>query len=525
MNRLLKKSFALLLAACLLLALAVPALAGLDGNYTSPVPTVYLQGQGSTLYADKNNTSSGYIHDVDVPDGYIEDVAKSLIGPLAKGVLLNRWDEWVDTFVEGVAPLLEKQALDENGEASDGSGIYTSSGKANRVLPDGSYRIGAYTPMYDWRLDPYVIAEDIHTYISQVKAATKAEKVNLMGRSIGASVVMAYLELYGAEGLDNIVLYCPSFTGMETVSKIFAGKVDIDPKGVNSFVDFYVESGSADSLADGDTLQVLMDVVSVLVSLRGLDLPSGMLENIYAHVYGEVYPRLLVRSYGSMPSFWSLVGDEDYEDAKAAVFGGQEDVYAGLIEKIDRFHYNNLNRSAEILTSLYEAGAKLQIVAKYGVPMVPVVEGNSLQSDMLTSVASATLGATSAPYGEALSNAYVAARAADGKAKYIGADLAVDASTALLPDHTWFIKNLAHRNMPESVNVLFEHIFNYDGYCTVFDDPEIPQYLWYDAEESTLSPLTVDSGKKTDARSFFTRILNIFRFIYNYLRQALRIKK
>ena len=111
MNRLLKKSFALLLAACLLLALAVPALAGLDGNYTSPVPTVYLQGQGSTLYADKNNTRSGYIHDVDVPDGYIEDVAKSLIGPLAKGVLLNRWDEWVDTFVEGVAPLLEKQAL------------------------------------------------------------------------------------------------------------------------------------------------------------------------------------------------------------------------------------------------------------------------------------------------------------------------------------------------------------------------------------------------------------------------------
>ncbi len=101
MNRLLKKSFALLLAACLLLALAVPALAGLDGNYTSPVPTVYLQGQGSTLYADKNNTRSGYIH----------DVAKSLIGPLAKGVLLNHWDEWVDTFVEGVAPLLEKQAL------------------------------------------------------------------------------------------------------------------------------------------------------------------------------------------------------------------------------------------------------------------------------------------------------------------------------------------------------------------------------------------------------------------------------
>ena len=525
MKHCMKRVFACMLAAVMLLALAVPAFAGLDGDYTSPIPTVYLQGQGSTLYADKDDTNSGFIHDLEVPDGYIGDVAKSLIGPLAKGMFFNRWDEWVDTFVEGVAPLLEKQALDANGEASNGSGIYTSSGNSNRVRSDGSYQIGSYTPDYDWRLDPYVIAEDIHTYITQVKAATKAEKVNLMGRSIGASVVMAYLELYGAEGLENIVLYCPSFYGMETLSKAFAGKVDIDPKGIDRFVDFYVESGKAESLADGDTLQVLMDVVSVMVSLHTLDLPSGMLENIYAHVYGEVYPRLLVKSYASMPSFWSLVGDEDYEDAKAAVFGGQEDVYAGLIEKIDRFHYNNLNRSAEILTALAEAGAKIQIVAKYGVPMVPLVEGSNLQSDMLTSVASATLGATCAPFGEALSNTYVSDRAAAGKAKYIGADLAVDASTALLPDHTWFIKNLAHRDMPESVNVLFDHIFNYDGYCTVFDVPEIPQYLWYDAEESSVSPLTEDSGKQNEARSFFTRILNIFRFIINYLKKALGINQ
>ena len=46
---------------------------------------------------------------------------------------------------------------------------------------------------------------------------------------------------------------------------------------IDRFVDFYVESGKAESLADGDTLQVLMDVVSVMVSLHTLDLPSGML--------------------------------------------------------------------------------------------------------------------------------------------------------------------------------------------------------------------------------------------------------
>lgn len=522
MKHSLKKCCAVFLSVVMLAALAVPAFAGLEGNYSAPIPTVYLCGQGGVLYADKNNTGSEQIQDINVPDGYIEDLGKSLIGPLAKGMFLNQWEDWVDTFVEGVAPLLEKQALDENGEASNGSGVYTSSGKSNRVQPDGTYKLSAYTPAYDWRLDPYVIAEEIHTYIGEVKEATGAEKVNLIGRSIGSSVLMAYLELYGAEGLDTIVLYCPSFYGMETISKTFAGKIEIDPDGIENFTEYYVASGEADDLADGDTLQLLLDVVNVTVSLRMLNIPSGMMERIYSHIYGEVYPRLLVKAYGSMPSFWSLVGDEDYEEAKAVMFGGQEDVYAGLIEKIDHFHYSNLVRSEEILSGLAEAGAKLQIVAKYGVPMIPLVEGSNVQSDMLTSVYSATMGAEAALFGETLSQKYIDKRRAVNKDRYIGVDKEVDASTAFLPDHTWLIKNLAHRTMPESINYLFEHMLNYDGYITVFDDPDIPQYLWYDAQENTVTPLTVDSGKQSGVRNIFRRIFSIYRYFFVYLRNLLR---
>lgn len=519
MLRITKKTIALFLTVLLTALLAVPAFAALEGDYSTPIPTVYLQGQGSTLYADKNDPKSGHIQDIEVPDGYVEDVAKSLIRPLAKGVLLNDWDEWVDGFVEGVAPLFEKQALDENGEASNGSGIITSSGKVNRRRADGTYPLGAYMPSYDWRLDPYVIAEDIHTYIGQVKAATGEEKVNLMGRSIGASVVMAYLDTYGVEDLDTVILYCPSFYGMEVMSKAFAGKVDIDPKSVNAFADYFAASGAADAM-DSDTLQLLLDVISLTVSTHMLDLPAGMLERIYNKIYCEVYPKLLVRMYGSMPSFWSLVGDDDYEEAKKTIFGGQVAQYAELIKKIDNFHYNNLVRSADILSALTEQGAKIQIVAKYGIPMLPVVENADLQSDMLTSVYSATLGAECAPYGKTLSNSYVSAQTAAGKAKYISADLAVDASTCLLPEHTWFIKNIAHRDMPEGVNLLFHEILNYDGYATVFDDPLIPQFLYYSSAEGTLTPLK--AGLDTDsmpARSFLTRFFNILRNIMNYLKK------
>ena len=149
-----KKLISVLLTAALALGLGVPAFAGLSGDYTAPIPTVYLPGQGFALYADKNDTRSERIDQVEVPDGYIGDRAKKMIGPLLKGLTRNDWDEWADLFVDAVATLYEKQALDENGEASNGSGINTPSGKQNNVNSDGTYKLSAYTPCYDWRLDP-----------------------------------------------------------------------------------------------------------------------------------------------------------------------------------------------------------------------------------------------------------------------------------------------------------------------------------------------------------------------------------
>ena len=520
MKKSLKQCLSIFLSLCLFAGLCVPSFAALDGDYNTTLPTVYLEGQGGELYTDKEQgKSSGFIHSIDVPDGYIGDAGKALIRPLLKGLLTDNWDDWVNQFVDSVVPLFEKQALDENGEASNGSGINFSGTGGNRVNEDGTYQIGAYMPSYDWRLDPCVIAGQLHDYLGRVKQRTGAESVNLMGRSIGASVLLAYLAEYGMEHLETVVLYCPSFFGMDVLSKAFAGKTNIDPEAVNDFTEYYVNSGkAADAMGEEDDqlLQVLLDVVSVSVALHTLDLPAGTLERIYQKVYKEVYPRLLVKMYGSMPSFWSLVGDDDYEQAKANVFGGQEDVYAGLIEKIDRFHYDVLNKSGELLTGLVESGAKIHIVTKYGVPSVPVIENAKEQSDMLTSVRSASYGATCADYGKTLSDAYLKNAEQNGTARFVSADKVVDASTCLLPEHTWFICDVDHRSMPEGINALFEAILNFDGYMTVFDDPQFPQYLHYDKENGLTTLPEEQAAAKGD--SIFTRIIRILKFFIQYIR-------
>jgi len=145
----------LILALCLLLW--VPALAGLGDGYYTTLPTVYLQGQGAEIYAEKGNPKSERIDEFEVPDGYIGDAAKALIPPLLKGLTLNRWQEWEDEFIARVLPLVEKTALDENGEASNGSGARTNS-VSNRKNSAGKYGMNSYIMSYDWRLDPCVIA-------------------------------------------------------------------------------------------------------------------------------------------------------------------------------------------------------------------------------------------------------------------------------------------------------------------------------------------------------------------------------
>ena len=225
MKSVVRKSLPVLFAAVLCLLLFVPAFAVLGEGYYTTLPTIYIQGQGNEIMAEKGNINSGRLDEIEVPDGYIGDAGKALIGPLLKGLTLNQWGEWEDTFVDAMVPLFEKLALNENGEATDGSGPLWSNSTGNRRNKDGVFGMNSYVLSYDWRLDPCATAAYVHELIGKIKVSTGCEKVNLIGRSIGASVVLAYLKEYGMDDIETVIVYCGSFYGMEAVSRLFAGKV------------------------------------------------------------------------------------------------------------------------------------------------------------------------------------------------------------------------------------------------------------------------------------------------------------
>ncbi|MBP9989259.1 MAG: hypothetical protein KBT46_07150 [Ruminococcus sp.] len=108
----------------------------------------------------------------------------------------------------------------------------------------------------------------------------------------------------------------------------------------------------------------------------------------------------------------------------------------------------------------------------------------------------------------------------NGTDKYISPDLQVDCSTAFLPDYTWCIKDCTHMNMPDCIHEMFAEIFSADGYYTVFDNEKYPQYLLYDKESDTISPLTSENGDNNEEwrqKSFLQRMFAILKTAFKKL--------
>ena len=218
-----------------------------------------------------------------------------------------------------------------------------------------------------------------------------------------------------------------------------------------------------------------------------------------------------------MPSFWTYIGEEYYEDAKAYIFGGVEEEYSGLIEKIDNFHYSFLVNYNDILDEAEANGVRIYNIAKYGFQIIPVLGDNKIMSDSIISTKATSLGATCADVDSVLSDEYINSH----DSKYISPDKQIDASTCKYPDHTWFVKNLSHRNMPVCLDYIYNAILNNSDYTTVTDiKDEFPQFMVASDDSTQIFAATVDNTVNTDKtnpnplKALFNLLINFFYIIW-----------
>lgn len=487
------------------------------------IPVVHVVGTGSTILRTNEAGETETIFPLQVPEGYIEEKAEVFLPVFAEAFFTQEWDEFCDVLYECVSPILSQMALDKNGEASDESYVDWSWSRetlADVKNSDGKYGVTEYKFEYDWRLDPLVTADTLHRYIEDVLYVTGAEEVALYGRCLGSNMVAAYMYKYDGEYVREVIHYASAVYGATQCSKAFTGELYLHPDGIDRFMHDIDNLGVE---IDKYLLEFLQAFVTLLNKTYGLDIASWAVDNVLTEIYLDIFPRILIESYGTFPSYWSMVSIGDFDRAMETVFHGADvEEYAKLIEKIEFYHNNVQLKFAERSMLQASRGIEFSNIVKYGMQSVPVTYNGNDLSDGLVTVNESSFGAVATQVEEAFSDEYINNAVKHSTAKYISPDKQIDASTCLSPDTTWFVKNLYHTDFPDCINGLVSDIVNTDGF-TINSNPEYPQYLVYDDEAGTLSPMTAENMNTTERWdvTYLEALTIFFRYIFNLIKDTL----
>ena len=304
---------------------------------------------------------------------------------------------------------------------------------------------------FDSRHDSIQIAEELRTFIKDVKEYKNCEKVNLLTISYGGLITATYLYNYMNEGdVNKAVLNVPPLQGTDFIDKLFRKNIDLPMRSLADFVESVL--GASTEIADIFANVNPEAIVSVFEGAV-----DGMLD--------------IVQNWSSMytitsPDLYEALKNDFLDPVKAA----------DMIERNDIIHYEIMPSMAETFEKCKALGTDVSIVACTGVDMV---FGGELNGDLLVPVYSAS-GATVAPLGKRFADGYTGAKTAcDNPAhNHISPSMEIDATSAFLPENTWFIEDSYHAQfeLENYASSLFAKLVFTDELKDVYSDPNYPQF-------------------------------------------------
>lgn len=505
-----KKLISTLLAVLMLFSVIIPVSAANEIDSEQKNPIIYIRGNGNPIY-----DRYGYqAYPLSVSDNEMTSaLVDALMGDFIKAVTLGKWEEYYDAFETELAKFFEGCALDENGNIANDSGIANVCYDINKenmnsdyLNADGNSELFSYVFWYDWRLDPFEIADQLEEYIDHVLAATGAKKVSVVGKCLGGSFLLAYLAKYGGSKLRRVAFDCTVGGGCEEASDLFSGKANVDFEAMErKYIDDNVII--TDGFTDGDQSQMVLNdfiraTLNVVNETDRLKLTEKAATEIYNRLSKELTPRLCMATFGGWPGYWTNVTKDSYEDAKNIIFYGACEDYAekykGLIEKLDRYDVQVRQRIPELLNSVKEEGVDFGVLSKYGYQISPLIESRDMIGDSLVSLHASSFGATCSTVNTTLSDEYISQRQQAGYGKYISPDKQVDASTCVFPDSTWIIKGMTHENWAACNDQLIYTICTSEEPLTVDSMDKYPQFMVYDRDADNIIPMTSDNCNVTN---------------------------
>ena len=332
-------------------------------------------------------------------------------------------------------------------------------------LPDGH----TYYLNYDWRLDPYVISDEINELVNTATEETGHDKVNIVCCSMGGIMTVAYLTEYGYEKVNRCLFMSSTFCGAQVASDLLCGKIEITSDNLYNFIAKLVSGEPA--------VEFLIDGLNKIGFFKCL---TKITDYIVDNYKTNIYDKVLKPVFCNMLPLWGLVQPEDYEAAKKFVFGDKTEENSVLISKADKLN-EMMNGRTELINKMIEDGVEIAVVAHYDAPLAPVYENADFNGDGTLETYQMSGYATVAKYGETLGDNYVAENP-----DYLSPDRVVDLSTALFPEYTYIIKGATHvgGNYGSEYADFLIWLLTYDGEFYAGASEKYPQFMISDSSQS-----------------------------------------
>ncbi|MGN0572708.1 MAG: hypothetical protein ACI4IX_02095, partial [Acutalibacteraceae bacterium] len=530
-----KKLIAIVLCLSLIFAIFAPAqVSAAEECNCNETPIIYVRGR-CALIRDKDMPRDE-VNNPDLPyvsDEYVQEQLPELVKIYANCYFLGGKDftPFREKLTEVFKEIYKDYALDNNGNVTNNSGpnpadgwdrvyvpsVHESPGPVDtpRKAKDEVYR---YFFQYDCRLDPCDTADNLYKYIQRVKESTGHSSVKIVARCLGTNILAAYLAEYGWSDIDDVIFYNAIMNGTAVTNSLFTGELYFD----DDAVDFFANQ----NLEDTTVLTLIKQVITLANKTYGLGLTMDYINMTATDVAYFVIPDVMRVSYATTPGYWAMVSADRYIEARDYIFNGAEEEFAGLIEKLDHYYETVSSKIPDMLAQMEKDGVNIYIIAKYGYQLYPIMKDAAYQSDMIVTTAQQALGTTCAPIGQTLSKSYIQNAEANGFGKYISPDGAIDSSTSMFPDTTWYIKNMEHNCFPHVADMLLYKILRPEGEkMTVWDDPDYPQYIIYEGEENngdTLIPMTPEEqGQTIKEPGFFETLFGFIKSLFKTMNELL----
>ena len=454
------------------------------GGNCSHAPSIIIPGigQSDVFLLDENNER---VKDEDGKDinafPVIIDIDYIflLIVPLVKMLVTQRDNGFTDFAAKVLKKALAKSAVGEDGQPVSNLEVKTYPSSVATCTPEEKKRVFNTIPINSYsdivgedhlyfftynsfgnNLDE---TENLYNFIQTVKRETGHDKVNIVPISLGSTLAVSLFENYPqvSGDLNKVVFIVPAIDGSVLVGDLYKGQFSTDDESLYK---------------------------TMLPELLGLDDYTGYLINILIRIIPKqilidllykvlaVADDLLIRNSTML---WGLVPSDVYEEAAQRLFADGKSPKVKL--EAANYHTAQLNAHKNI-ASLVENGVQVFNIVDYNHPIYPLVpSAKSHNGDGLIHFESESMGATAGKINTPLPANYVAQnpKCTNPDHNHISPDGIVDASTGLLPEHTFYFYNQDHEGTGRNdvIMKLATELLAYDTIENVHSAPNrFPQF-------------------------------------------------